>query len=153
MELQGCWHHITRARLNRSFPSMKSTRQNLLSVVAVLAIGSLMFGCGGEKKPAASIPKGDAAHGQQLYAMNCAACHGAGGKGDGAASAALNPKPADHTNKATIGNRSDEELSNIVKMGGGLVGKPTMPAFPQFSEKDLNDIVAHLRNISGSDHR
>jgi len=32
-------------------------------------------------------------HGGKVYATNCAMCHGAEGKGDGAAGAALNPKP------------------------------------------------------------
>lgn len=32
-------------------------------------------------------------HGKKLFAQNCAMCHGAEGKGDGAAGAALNPKP------------------------------------------------------------
>ncbi len=31
--------------------------------------------------------------GKELFAKNCTACHGAEGKGDGAAAAALNPKP------------------------------------------------------------
>lgn len=33
------------------------------------------------------------AYGQKLYQTNCAMCHGAEGKGDGAAGAGLNPKP------------------------------------------------------------
>jgi mono/diheme cytochrome c family protein len=33
------------------------------------------------------------AHGTKLYAQNCAMCHGEKGLGDGAAGAALNPKP------------------------------------------------------------
>lgn len=32
-------------------------------------------------------------HGKKIFAANCAMCHGAEGKGDGAAGAALNPKP------------------------------------------------------------
>lgn len=32
-------------------------------------------------------------HGKKLFAANCAMCHGAEGHGDGAAGAALNPKP------------------------------------------------------------
>lgn len=32
-------------------------------------------------------------HGAKLFAQNCAMCHGAEGKGDGAAGQALNPKP------------------------------------------------------------
>lgn len=48
-------------------------------------------------------------HGAKLYAQNCAMCHGAEGKGDGAAGQALNPKPR-----------------NLVegpwKKGGGFIG-------------------------------
>jgi putative copper export protein/mono/diheme cytochrome c family protein len=36
-------------------------------------------------------------HGARLYAGNCALCHGAGGKGDGPAAAALTVRPADLT--------------------------------------------------------
>lgn len=32
-------------------------------------------------------------HGKKVFAQNCAMCHGEGGAGDGAAGAALNPKP------------------------------------------------------------
>lgn len=35
------------------------------------------------------------AAGKQLYAVNCASCHGTSGLGDGVAAAALNPKPRD----------------------------------------------------------
>jgi len=53
------------------------------------------------------------AHGQKIYAQNCAMCHGAEGKGDGAAGQALNPKPR-----------------NLVegpwKKGGGYIGLYTV---------------------------
>lgn len=45
-----------------------------------------------EKLLATSTPE-LVAHGKELFAVNCAVCHGAEGKGDGAAGAALNPKP------------------------------------------------------------
>ncbi|MEO6820073.1 MAG: c-type cytochrome [Ginsengibacter sp.] len=39
-------------------------------------------------------------NGKTIYLASCAPCHGDGGKGDGPASASLNPKPADHTSTA-----------------------------------------------------
>ena len=46
---------------------------------------------------AAGSPPGDPATGQALYLSHCASCHGAGGRGDGSAGAALAPPPADLT--------------------------------------------------------
>ncbi len=45
-------------------------------------------------KDAASIKNGST-----LYKAYCSPCHGDKGKGDGPASASLNPKPADHTSE------------------------------------------------------
>src|SRR5712691_8487480 len=43
------------------------------------------------------------AQGQKVAQVNCVSCHGAKGKGDGAAAAALNPKPADWTSTKVQG--------------------------------------------------
>src|SRR3989304_2115707 len=45
----------------------------------------------------AQSPRGDAKKGEALYAQKCAVCHGATGKGDGAAEFVLFPKPRDLT--------------------------------------------------------
>jgi mono/diheme cytochrome c family protein len=139
---------------------MKYTK---LALPLFLTLGLISCG-GGEKTDDAAndgdspssesaVVKGDATHGQQLYAQTCSPCHGPAGKGDGPAAATLNPKPADHTSKTVMGARTDEELHNIIKMGGGVVGKPTMPATPQFSDKDVADVIAFLRQISTTEHR
>jgi mono/diheme cytochrome c family protein len=52
-------------------------------------------------------------HGTKLYAQNCAMCHGAEGKGDGAAGAGLNPKPRNL-------------VTGPWKKGGGLIGHYTV---------------------------
>lgn len=46
---------------------------------------------------------------KKLYITYCAPCHGNGGKGDGIASASINPKPADHTS-ALVQSESDGSL-------------------------------------------
>ena len=54
--------------------------------------------------------KGDPKAGKAKYDANCIGCHGATGKGDGAAAAALNPKPQDHTDGKTM--NALKEISN-----------------------------------------
>lgn len=136
--------------------------------IPLLALGLGLVSCGGDKPASdadnnagnteSSAPAqtaaatGDAAHGQQIYAQTCSPCHGASGKGDGPAAATLNPKPADHSNPAVVGARTDAQLAEIIKMGGAVVGKPTMPPAPQLSETDLKDVVAYLRQLSKTEH-
>ena len=86
-------------------------------------------------------PGGNAASGKKLAETNCVSCHGAGGKGDGPAAAALNPKPADWTS-AKVQSESDGELFWKISNGRG-----PMPPWKHLSEKDRWDLVAHVRSL------
>ena len=48
--------------------------------------------------------------GQKLYSANCMTCHGAAGKGDGAAAAALEKRPADLGARIRGSGETDGEL-------------------------------------------
>jgi mono/diheme cytochrome c family protein len=73
---------------------------------------------------------------QAVFNERCAACHGTEGKGNGPASAALNPKPRNYTDKAWQSAVSDEQLRKTITLGGAAVGKsPIMPASPDLDEK------------------
>src|SRR5574341_1474261 len=86
--------------------------------------------------------KGDAKAGKAKYDANCVACHGATGKGDGPAAAALNPKPQDHTDGKIMNALSDKYLFEIIKDGGAAVKKaPVMPSNKKLSDQELWDIV------------
>ncbi len=83
---------------------------------------------------------------QTMFNERCAACHGTEGKGNGPASAALNPKPRNYTDKAWQASVTDEQLRKTILMGGAAVGKsPIMPASPDLDEKP--EVVDGLINI------
>ncbi|MGE5306546.1 MAG: c-type cytochrome [Alphaproteobacteria bacterium] len=93
---------------------------------------------------------GDAAKGKTLFTKSCAGCHGETGKANGSASAALNPKPQDLSNKAYNKKLDDAFLHNIITKGGAAVGKaPMMPPFgSQLKEQDVNDVIAYIRSLA-----
>lgn len=88
------------------------------------------------------------AQGKSVYLANCSPCHGASGRGDGPASAALNPKPRDHTNGAYMDKLSNRHIFNVIKNGGASYGYPTMPAQPNLSEDQIKTVVAYIRTLS-----
>ena len=91
----------------------------------------------------------DAEAGKTTYAQMCAMCHGAGGAGDGAASAALDPKPANFTSADFQSSRTDDDLIKVIREGGAATGKsPTMPPFGgAIDAAKAADIVAYLRTL------
>jgi mono/diheme cytochrome c family protein len=92
----------------------------------------------------------DAEQGKKLYGQFCATCHGQSGKGDGAAAAALNPKPRDHTDKEYMSKLSDDDMLKVIKNGGASVGKsPLMPPWgASLKDDQIQDIIASVRTLS-----
>jgi mono/diheme cytochrome c family protein len=92
----------------------------------------------------------DAEQGKKLYEQFCATCHGQSGKGDGAAAAALNPKPRDHTDKEYMSKLSDDDMLKVIKNGGASVGKsPLMPPWgASLKDDQIQDIIAYVRTLS-----
>ncbi|MDP2054065.1 MAG: cytochrome c [Acidobacteriota bacterium] len=86
--------------------------------------------------------------GRELYKANCVACHGEGGKGDGPGAGVLKPPPRDHTDRAYMSTLPDQEVGEIIKIGGAIKGKPGMPSHPQISGDDLAALVAYVRSLS-----
>jgi mono/diheme cytochrome c family protein len=73
---------------------------------------------------------------QAIFGERCAVCHGAEGRGNGPASAALSPKPRNYGDKAWQSGVTDEQLRKTIRLGGAAVGKsPLMPASPDLDEK------------------
>jgi len=105
-----------------------------------------------EMLAAANQQGGDpVAAGKQIFQQICVACHGPEGKGDGPASASLNPKPRNLTDAEYMAPLNDRYLFEIVSRGGIAVGKsPMMPAQTSLAAPDINNVVAYVRTLSAS---
>lgn len=128
------------------------TRKIVFASLALLSLAvtpACNKGGGGAAAPVISPQAKQEA--QEIFSSRCAVCHGAQGAGDGAASAGLTPKPRNFQDKAWQGTVKDDYLTNIIKNGGGAVGKsPAMPPNPDLAEKTevVNALVAHLRGLA-----
>ena len=128
----------------------------LLSTVALVAA----LACGSkEESPASGANAGSGSvasktatakpgRGRDLYKANCVACHGESGKGDGPGAGVLKPPPRDHTDATYMSTLSDQEIGDIIRMGGAMKGKPGMPSHPQINGADLDALVAFVRSLA-----
>jgi len=100
--------------------------------------------------PAPVLGQGNPAKGKELYTKHCGGCHGPGGKGDGPAAAAINPKPTDFTNKAYMAGLKDQYLFDLIQKGGAAVGKsPLIPPFgSKLKEGEIRDVIAYVKSLA-----
>jgi mono/diheme cytochrome c family protein len=100
------------------------------------------------------IPRKDTitvAKGQELFGVQCAFCHGQGGRGDAALGAQMYPRAANLTASRTQ-TKSDGQIYWLIAHGVNLTG---MPAFGTdfgggMSEDDLWSLVSYVRELGKS---
>lgn len=82
-----------------------------------------------------------------LYASQCASCHGAEGKGDGAAAAGMEPAPANFHDADRMAQRSVYGLYNTISLG--VEGTP-MAAYSQLSEENRWVLAFYVASLAAS---
>jgi mono/diheme cytochrome c family protein len=101
---------------------------------------------------AAPAPAADAsAEATKIFNERCVTCHGAGGAGDGPASAGLTPPPRNFQDPAWQQSVSDSHIEQIVQYGGAAVGRSAaMPANPDLMSKPevVAALRAHIRSLA-----
>jgi caa(3)-type oxidase subunit IV len=98
------------------------------------------------KKPWVSTPE-LIAHGKEQFQAQCVTCHGAEGHGDGAAAAALNPKPRNFTAPATEwknGRKPSQIFGTLTKGLGG------MPSFSSVPTDDRWALVHYVHSLGAA---
>jgi high-affinity iron transporter len=95
--------------------------------------------------PTAPLAPPDLARGAQIYATDCAGCHGAKGHGDGPAGAQLQPRPVDFTDRTRAAERSVLSLYQAITHG---ISGTAMPGFPQLSTADRWAVAFHAGSLA-----
>lgn len=97
------------------------------------------------KEPWVSTPE-IVAHGKQLFQTNCAMCHGAEGKGDGAAGAGLNPKPRNLVEGKWKKGGTSLGLFDVLQ--NGIAGGSMASWKASIKKNDRWALVAFIRSIT-----
>jgi len=100
----------------------------------------------GKKSPFKFDDKTILAQGKQIYDDKCTACHGAAGKGDGPAAAALNPKPANLTDKNLMQSLPVDCQFFVIAEGVKGTG---MPPWKALGDDALLKVLIYTRSWSG----
>lgn len=90
----------------------------------------------------------DISHGKLLYQRDCAACHGIGGRGDGALAEGLDPQPTNFTDEARYSQRSLYALYNTITNGVEGTG---MAAYLHLSAGDRWNLAAYVGRLGASE--
>ncbi|WP_425460467.1 c-type cytochrome [Leptospira ognonensis] len=130
---------------------MKMNKFLLMASVATFAL--TMIACGDKPKetaatetvaPAAVDP--EIAKGEEIFLQNCASCHGEKGAGDGAAAAALNPKPRNF--KAPVSEwKNGNTVAAITKtLNEGIKGSP-MVAYKHLGNDNIATVAKYVEYL------
>lgn len=111
-------------------------------VLAALVVSSAEAWAAGSANNAPKAP--------EKFMTFCVPCHGPAGMGDGAAAAALNPKPRNLTDGNYMNARTDAQLTNVIKNGSAAEKlSPLMTGYgSMLNEKEIKEMVAYIRSLA-----
>lgn len=102
----------------------------------VLSLGLLLAG-------AVSVRAADA---KEIWAKDCAKCHGEDGKGKTKMGEKLGVK--DYTDATVQAGMKDEEMAKAIKEGVKADGKTKMKGFSDLTDAEVKALVAHVRSFA-----
>ena len=89
------------------------------------------------------------ATGEKIFQSRCFVCHGRDGRGSGPASQGLAQKPQDLTDPSWQRGVTDDQIKNVIRAGGAIMGKSgAMPPNPDLSDDDLNSLLGYVRHLA-----
>ena len=85
------------------------------------------------------------AAGGELFAANCAICHGASGDGRGLRREGMNPPPANLTLLAWSEETSGSRVYQVIRSG---VPGTAMPSWSTLDDRDIWELVAYITSLN-----
>lgn len=125
---------------------MSNTRFTFFGVVLTLVTLGVGWGFGHRWRKRTLPERRDM--GTLLFQVHCASCHGAEGKGDGFAAAALNPPPRDFASRPWRFEPTTAAIRRVTLDG---IPQTAMPGFAKsLSAEDVEALVAHVQRLAGN---
>lgn len=122
------------------------------AAVGLVCVALLMLSGPPPRAQEDAAPAADGAPGKELYEKYCSQCHGDDGAGEGIAAPYVNPRPRDFTSgkykirmTPTGGVPTDADLERAIRQG---LPYTAMPAFPNFTEQQLDQVVAYVKSFA-----
>ncbi len=95
-----------------------------------------------------AAPQALVAAGQSLFTVRCQMCHGKGGDADTPMGKVMKPSPARFSDPLWQASTTDDEILEIVTLGGAALNKsPAMPAGKNLKPDELKALVAFVRQL------
>lgn len=87
----------------------------------------------------------EAEKGKSIYASRCMFCHGAAGRGDGPAGAALKPAPTNFTSAEFWKTAKIEAMKDVI--ANGKPGTAMVAFKSSLKPEQIDDVVAYLQTF------
>ena len=98
-----------------------------MRIVLSVMMAVILLACEEKESDFDTSLVGDEANGEILFDGNCAGCHGAA---------------ADGGSGPSLLGEDDDDFAEAIQYGEG-----SMPAFPDFTDQDIADVIAFVRTL------
>ncbi len=118
----------------------------LFAIAAAPAPGKAPQEAGsGAKGSAKAVSAAAAAKGKEIYARDCAMCHGDNGNGQSDLAKDMQLTLKDWTDPKSLGDMSDQQLFDLIRKG-----KDKMPPEdpPRAKDEEIRSIILYIRDFS-----
>jgi mono/diheme cytochrome c family protein len=120
----------------------------MIGRAAIALFGALALGCYHVGQLVHLVSPRSATRAPPIYADRCSSCHGADGRGNGAAGRTLEPRPRNFADRSWQESTSDDRIRFVIRNGGRAAGLSSlMSPHGDLNDAQLDALVAYIRSV------